>query len=135
MAGKTAMNLLLDSATFLWLCAGDKQLSARVAEALRDPANSVNLSAVTAWEIGIKHARGKLKLPAPLSEWFPAMVSHHRLMLWPIEAATAIASTSLPPVHQDPFDRLLIAFAQEHRFTLTTPDVTIPKYPNLSTLW
>lgn len=129
------MNLLLDSDAFLWLCAGDKQLSASVATALADPENGINLSAVTAWEIGIKHARGKLKLPAPLSEWFPAMVKHHRLMLWPIEAATAIASASLPSVHQDPFDRLLIAFAQERRFTLATPDQTIAKYPNLSTLW
>ena len=63
------------------------------------------------------------------------MVSHHRLILWPIEAATAIASTGLPLIHRDPFDRLLVALAQERRFTLVTADNAIPKYPNLKTIW
>jgi PIN domain nuclease of toxin-antitoxin system len=129
------MNLLLDSAAFLWLCAGAKQLSPAAAAALGDPANVANLSAVTAWEIGLKHARGKLVLPAPLETWFPAMIAHHRLVLWPVEAATAIASTRLSPVHQDPFDRLLIAFAQERSWFLITPDTTIAKYPNVKALW
>src|SRR5437016_6450745 len=110
MARGIAMNLLLDAAAFLWMCAGAQELSTLAADALADPANVVNLSATTPWEIGIKHARGKLKLPAPVHEWFPAMVAHHRLILWPIEAATAIASTRLPAIHRDPFDRLLVAF-------------------------
>jgi PIN domain nuclease of toxin-antitoxin system len=129
------VNLLLDTAPFLWLCAGSPQLSRAAATALTDDGNTVHLSTVTAWEIGLKLSRGKLKLPATIDSWFPAVVTHHRLSLWPIEARTAIASTRLPALHGDPFDRLLVALAQEQGFTLVTPDTIIPKYPNLSTLW
>jgi PIN domain nuclease of toxin-antitoxin system len=129
------MNLLLDTAAFLWLCAGTEQLSSAAASALADQANTVSVSAVTAWEIGLKAARGKLKLPAPVETWFPAMIQHHRLDLLAIEAATAIASTRLPAVHADPFDRLLVATACERGLWLITPDTLIAKYPNVQTLW
>ena len=129
------MNLLLDTAAFLWLCAGVGQLSPAAAKALADPAGTPVVSAVTAWEIAIKSAKGKLKLPSPPASWFPAMISHHRLALLTIDAATAIASTSLPPIHGDPFDRLLVATAIEQRLCLVTPDRFIPRYPGLRTLW
>lgn len=129
------MNLLLDSAAFLWLAAGGKQLSAAAAAALAVPANNVSVSAVTAWEIALKCAKGKLELPAVVEVWFPTMVSHHRLTLLQIDAATAIASTKLAPIHSDPFDRLLVATALERGLTLLTPDKKIPRYPDLKTLW
>jgi len=135
MAAGFKVNLLLDTATFLWLCAGASRLSASAAAVLADPANTASVSAVTAWEIGLKSARGKLKLPAPLETWFPAMVQHHQLTLLPIEAATAIASTKLPAIHTDPFDRLLVALAGECALTLITPDLFIPKYPHVKALW
>src|SRR6266581_30849 len=128
MAGGAAMNLLLDTAAFLWLCSGGQQLSATAAAALVDPANTPGVSAVTAWEIALKHAKGKLKLPTPPAAWFPAMIRHHRLDLLPIDAATAIASTSLPPIHADPFDRLLIATAIEMQIRLVTPDRVMHTY-------
>jgi PIN domain nuclease of toxin-antitoxin system len=135
MAGRTPMNLLLDTAAFLWLCAGAKQLSGAAAEALAEPANTAALSAISAWEVALKANKGMLSLPTLVGLWFPAMVTHHRLTLLPIEAATAIASTSLPPIHSDPFDRLIIATALERNLTLLTPDQKIRQYPSLKTLW
>ena len=129
------MNLLLDTATFLWLCAGGKELSTATIGALRQAEGTASVSAVTAWEIGLKNAKGKLELPIPPNAWFSAMIEHHRLLVWPVEASTAIASTRLPPIHLDPFDRLLIALAQERSLILVTPDATISKYPDLKTLW
>jgi PIN domain nuclease of toxin-antitoxin system len=129
------MNLLLDTAAFLWLCAGAKELSPAAAAALAEPANLASVSAVTAWEIGIKVAKGKLTIPVALESWFPAMMRHHRLVLLPIEASTAIASTQLPAIHADPFDRLLIALAAEHSLRLLTPDTLIARYPGIQTLW
>ena len=129
------MNLLLDTAAFLWLCAGSDRLSGASSSALSNSGNSVRVSAVTAWELGLKCARGKLELPQPLPAWFPVMLEHHRIELIPIQAATAIASTLLPEIHRDPFDRLLVATALEHGLTLVTPDTLIPTYPNLKTLW
>ena len=129
------MNLLLDTAAFLWLCAGGKRLSAAAKTALANPANNVYLSAVTAWEIGLKQAKGKLELPAPARAWFPAMVDHHRLSVLALEAGTAIAATQLPGLHADPFDRVLVATALERDLTMLTPDPLIAKYPNVKTLW
>jgi len=63
------------------------------------------------------------------------MIQHHQLTLLPIEAATAIASPKLPGIHTDPFDRLLVALAGERALTLVTPDLLIPKYPNVKTVW
>src|SRR6266516_1211604 len=111
MARRAEMNLLLDTAVFLWLCAGARQLSGAAARMLADSSNSASVSAVTAWEIGIKAAKNKLSLPAPPEDWFMAMLAHHHIAVLPIEAATAIASTRLPPIHADPFDRLLVALA------------------------
>ena len=129
------MNLLLDTVAFIWLCSGDDQLSNAAARALNDPANTVSLSAVSAWEIGLKNAKGKLKLPASVETWVPAMISHHRLALMSIEAHTTVASTKLPSIHSDPFDRLLVATALQHRLTIITPDAAIAKYPGLKTIW
>ena len=129
------MNLLLDTCAFLWLCAGAKQLSAGAAAAIGDPTNLASVSAVTAWEIGLKAARRKLALPVPVKNWFPSMIEHHHLLLLPIDASTAIASTQLPAIHSDPFDRLLVATASERSLRLVTPDPFIAKYPNVLTLW
>lgn len=129
------MNPLLDSAAFLWLCGGSEQLSPAASRALADTRNVVAVSAVTAWEIALKQSKGKLKLPVAAGTWFPAMVEHHRLKVLPIEAATAIASTKLPSINGDPFDRLLIATACELRLHLVTPDSKIHRYPNVQTLW
>ena len=53
----------------------------------------------------------------------------------PIEASAAMAATELPPIHSDPFDRLLVATASERGLCLVTPDPVIARYPNLQLLW
>jgi PIN domain nuclease of toxin-antitoxin system len=135
MAGGTAVKMLLDTAALLWLAAGDKQLSLPARQALGDPDNLAFVSAVTAWEIALKAAKGKLRLPSPAHAWFPAVIKHHRLLVLSIEAEAALASAALPAIHADPFDRLLIATALAQQMTFLTPDQVIHRYPNLKTLW
>ena len=67
------MRVLLDTCEFLWLVTGDPRLPSSVAAAVRDPANEVYLSAVSFWEISVKHALGKLPLPQP-PEHVPVLV-------------------------------------------------------------
>ena len=69
------------------------------------------------------------------AERFPAICSRNDLPILPIDAAIAAASTELPDLHRDPFDRLLVATALERRLVLVTPDQTISQYPTLQTLW
>ena len=63
------------------------------------------------------------------------MVQWHGLHEIPVSGAIAARATLLPAIHRDPFNRILIATAQEHRLKIVTPDATIAKYPNLDTLW
>ncbi len=63
------------------------------------------------------------------------MVQWHGLRELPVSGVIAARATLLPAIHRDPFDRLLIATAQEHRLKIVTPDATIAKYPGLDTLW
>ncbi|MEO7853864.1 MAG: type II toxin-antitoxin system VapC family toxin [Rubrivivax sp.] len=123
------MKLLLDTCTFLWAVRGDAQLS-RVAVALfRDPANEVFLSAVSAWEIAVKHALGKLPLADAPASYVPRERQRHGIDALPLDEAATLMLDKLPAVHTDPFDRLLVCQAIQHGLTLLTPDAAIHRYP------
>ena len=127
--------MLLDTCVLLWLEADPSAISATASSGMLAAPQALFASAVSACEIGQKKARRRLKLSRPLDEWFPAVLQRHGLRELPVSGAIAAAATLLPPLHNDPFDRLLIAAAQHHGLTLLTPDPIIAKYPNLKTLW
>jgi len=126
------MNVLLDTCGLLALSRGD--LPARSHAAL-EQAEEAFVSAVSPWEIAIKAAAGRLGMPEPTPTWLAGMTERYRLTEWPLDAATACAAAALPTIHNDPFDRLLIALAQSRRVLLITCDLIIPKYPDIQTLW
>ncbi len=123
------MKLLLDTCTFLWVTRGDAQLSAAAAALFRDPANEVFLSAVSAWEIAVKHRLGKLPLPDLPARYVPRERERHGIEALPLGEADTLMLDRLPPVHTDPFDRLLVCQAIQHGLTLLTPDAQIHRYP------
>jgi PIN domain nuclease of toxin-antitoxin system len=128
------MSLLLDTCTFLWLAAGDPRLSAVAARAIADPANRCHLSVVSAWEVTVKYAAGKLPLAQPPDILIPAQRTLHRLDTLEMLEADALAVLGLPPHHHDPFDRMLICQALGRQFTILTPDRHILQYA-VPTLW
>jgi PIN domain nuclease of toxin-antitoxin system len=128
------MNALLDTCAIIWLANQDERLSAVARQAI-DRAWMVHVSPVSAWELGLKIAKGRLALAEPLETWWPRVIETHDLSEFPLYGAEAARSTRLPPIHTDPADRLLIAIAMEHQFTLLTPDPKIAQYPNLQILW
>jgi PIN domain nuclease of toxin-antitoxin system len=125
MAGDGAM--ILDTCALLWLASGDKKLS-RTALKKIDAAAAVYVSAISGFEIAIKVASGKLKLPHPPQEWFGKVVAHHGLAILPLELNDCIAAAQLPPIHNDPCDRFIIAAAQLHDLTVVTTDEQFEKY-------
>ncbi len=127
--------MLLDTCVLLWLAADTTAISTRVAELIRSTPEGLFVSAISAYEVGQKAAAGKLSLTKPVDAWFTAMMQWHGLQEIPVSGVIAARATLLPAIHGDRFDRLLIATAQEHRFKLLTPDVTIAKYPNLDIIW
>jgi PIN domain nuclease of toxin-antitoxin system len=126
--------ILLDTCTLLWLARGDG-LPPAVVALLADERNAVFVSAISAWEIGVKSRKGRLHLPMPLLEWWRTIVDHHGLGEVPIEPELAIRATELPLLHADPADRLLVATALHLRATLLTPDPLIHAYPDVTVAW
>lgn len=127
--------MLLDTCALLWLTSAPDSISARVrAEIARRPTR-LHASSISAFEIGQKAARGRLSLPFDIVTWFEKVVEKHGLTMLPITSAIAGTATLLPPLHRDPFDRLLIATAQLHGLALLTPDPLIRQYSQIETFW
>jgi PIN domain nuclease of toxin-antitoxin system len=122
------VKLLLDTHVFLWLNATPERLGTTLVE-IEDPRNHLVVSAVTSWEIAIKHARGRLPLPDPPERYVPDLIRRIGAEALAIEHAHALGVASLPPLHRDPFDRLLIAQARSTEATLVTADERIAGYP------
>ncbi|MFN0128940.1 MAG: type II toxin-antitoxin system VapC family toxin [Verrucomicrobiales bacterium] len=127
--------ILLDTCTLLWLALEPERLSPQARTLLDDPAQLVWLSAISAFEVGQKHAKGKLELSIMPEEWIARAIQSHQLKPLDLDIRSAARAATLPPLHNDPFDRLLIATAQQHRLTLLTPDEKIRAYPDLQTAW
>jgi PIN domain nuclease of toxin-antitoxin system len=122
------VNLLLDTHALLWWLAGTERLSRRAWAAIGDPGNQVFVSAASAWEIAIKAALGKLDVPPNLSTWLPDELRANRFAPMPIKVNHALRVEALPRHHSDPFDRMLIAQAQEEDLTLISADSQFDHY-------
>jgi PIN domain nuclease of toxin-antitoxin system len=128
------LRLLLDTCTFLWIVAGDRELSDSARRLFADAGNEVYLSAVSAWEISVKHGMGRLPLPRPPSLFVPHERARHGIGAFPLQEDAALAVHRLPPLHRDPFDRMLICQAIAGGMTILTPDALIAQYP-VPTTW
>jgi PIN domain nuclease of toxin-antitoxin system len=93
-----------------------------------DPANELVFSVASIWEISIKHAKGLASFQAhPGTVWEGLLVNGYTEL--PVSGKHAVAAGGLPPIHRDPFDRLLIAQAITEQITLLTVDATVARYP------
>jgi PIN domain nuclease of toxin-antitoxin system len=128
------MKILLDTCTFLWFVTNAPALSDRAGELFADAENEVYLSAVCTWEIAVKHALGRLPLPASPEQYIPAQRIKHGIDSLPLEEETTLYLGRLPHVHKDPFDRMLICQAIVHGLVILTPDPLISQYP-VRTVW
>jgi PIN domain nuclease of toxin-antitoxin system len=117
------VSLLLDTHIVLWWLADDPELSEEIKDRLdREP--DARVSAATIWEIAIKQALGKITAPADL----PERVRDSGFRELPVDFAHAIAAGRLPPIHRDPFDRMLVAQARCEGLTLVTRDAYCQQY-------
>lgn len=121
------MAYLLDTHTFLWFVAGDKQLPESVQEKIKDIENPCYLSVASLWEITIKHPIGKLTLNIPLEDLFD-YADRNQVEILPIANEHLLTLSTLPGHHSDPFDRLIVAQALAENLTLITKDKGLRKY-------
>ena len=117
------MKLLLDTHVVLWWYEGNKKL-ARHARHLLETEHRVYVSPATIWEITIKQALSKIDAPSELAE----MVAEGEFEELPVRHRHTLTAGRLPLIHNDPFDRLLVAQAQCEQLTLVTADDVIPRY-------
>ena len=127
------MRLLLDTHIALWAVTDSPRLPVPARALILDASNEVWVSAASVWEIAIKHALGRTAMPVTGTEalhWFS--VSGYRDL--PITSRHTAAVDELPPIHSDPFDRLLAAQANTEPLRLVTRDKTLARYSELAIL-
>lgn len=127
--------ILLDTCTLLWLASDKTKLSAQATEAVRGSGEFVEVSAISAWEIAWKQAKGHLELGMTARAWFQLALEVQQVRECSITAAIALRAAELPHLHSDPADRFIIATALELSLPIVTPDHLIRQYPGIKTLW
>jgi PIN domain nuclease of toxin-antitoxin system len=124
------VSLLLDSHALLWWQADDARLSERARRAIENLDAQPYFSAASVWELAIKQAKGKLRLPAA----FTANVVEEGFLEIPVSSSHAVRAAALAPHHEDPFDRMLVAQAQSEGLTIVSRDTRIAAY-DVPVLW
>jgi PIN domain nuclease of toxin-antitoxin system len=122
------VKLLLDTHIFLWLQTDPERLGDQL-RVVEDERTELLLSAVSSWEIAIKYGLGRLPLPEPPERYVPSRMRAIAAQAVPIEHPHALAVNTLPDLHRDPFDRLLIAQASLLGLTILTADPAVTQYP------
>ena len=127
--------ILLDTCTLLWLVADPSKLSDPAKEVLSKEDEPLFISAITAFEIGLKHRKGRLSLPMEADVWYERALAFHGLGEIQVSGKIAARSTMLPELHADPCDRIIVATAQLQNLTILTPDDLIKAYPDTKVVW
>jgi len=128
------MKYLLDSMIWLWSIDSVEKINPAGRELLENGQHDIYFSAATAWELSIKAGLGKLHLPAPPARCIPAFIAKQGLLPLPITNLHAVKVYDLPPHHQDPFDRLIIAQAIVEDLVVMTSDRDFRRYP-VEVIW
>ncbi len=128
------MEAILDTHAFLWWLASDKRLSKPARDFIGDEANTVFVSAASAWEIATKVRIGKLPGAVDVAADLAACVTAQGFAELPISLADGARAGSLPGPHRDPFDRMLIAQAQAHDLPLISNEAVFDGY-GIRRLW
>ena len=116
------MRMLLDTCALLWFLRDDAELSESAAAAIENPANEVFVSVVSIWEIAIKASLGKIKVPNDFENGLEEKLTQDGFSLLPVNYRHAAGVFSLPRVHADPFDRLLITQCRADKLVAVTND-------------
>ena len=122
------MRVLLDTHVFLWWVVGDPRLSPVAQETITDPDVDVLVRPVSAWEIAINAADGRLDLPEPPLTYVPSRMAANAFHELPIKVGHCLRAAELPGIHRDAFDRILVAQAQIEGMPILTNDPAITGY-------
>lgn len=128
------MRLLLDTHAFIWWIEDNPKLGVSAAEKISSAENEVLFSAVSSWEIAIKHSQGKLELDKDPQFLVPEQISKNGFVPLPINVSHTLKVGTLEGHHRDPFDRLLIAQSIVERAPIVSDDPMLARY-GVNTIW
>ena len=129
------MRLLRDTHAFLWWATAPDRLPGTARSVIEDPAAEIYLSAASAWEVRIKQGIGRLRLDEPWVMIVEREVNTNGLRRLPVTFSHTNGLEPLPPLHRDPFDRILIAQALVEEMTLVSGDAIVREYPDVRVVW
>jgi len=129
------VRLLLDSHCLVWFRNGDERLSPVVREAIESEDVELIVSIASFWELCLKESLGRFKVESGVAGLYREWIENGVADLLSIEFRHLDGLGSLPWLHRDPFDRLLIAQAMIEDLTLATADEVIRSYPGLGAIW
>lgn len=121
------MRYLLDTNILIWWLNDDKNLSQTARKIIKDPRNTIFISSVSTWEITLKESKNKIIIPNNLHQ----TLTDSNFIQLPINIKHTFEISKLKPIHQDPFDRLLLAQAKLENLTLLTHDKLLTKYKDI----
>jgi len=130
--------ILLDTHAWIWWVSDPGLLSAAAQRAIDEAREegAVGVSSISAWEVGMLVAKGRLELTTGVEEWVAKSETIPFLRFLPVDNAVAIRSVMLPGVlHPDPADRIIVATAMQQQTALVTKDARLQAYPHVRTVW
>lgn len=127
--------ILLDTHAFIWWTSDRDRLSKKALKYIEAHSQELAFSVVSAWEIALLHKKKRLELPLSPTDFIERALKHYGIEELVLHRTTALKAVNLPDIHDDPFDRVLIAEAQVGKLKLVTKDSVIPKYPGLHIIW
>lgn len=122
------MKILLDTHVFIWAIMESNKLTAVHRSGFLNKDNDLFLSTASLWEAVIKSGLGKLSMPKPATKYLLSQMEKSRISILPILSAHLTELESLPPVHRDPFDRMIVAQARSERMSLMSGDPVMKEY-------
>ena len=128
------LRMLLDTHAFLWWVGGEKPLPRKAAKLISDEGNIIFVSHATVWEMAIKTAIGKLTLPEAAGTFVQKQCKLNRFQLLPISLDAISMIETLPPHHNDPFDRLLVTQCLDMKIPIISADAILTKY-RVTRIW
>ena len=130
--------IVLDTHTLVWWVTGDATLSNKARKVIEreQSGGEIIISAISAWEISMLVAHGRLVLSMDVSSWLATVAEIASVRFFPVDVEIASKSVELPGAfHKDPADRMIVATARKLSVPLITKDDKILSYPHVKTIW
>ncbi len=128
------MRFMLDTHVFLWMISALEKLSQTAKDIIQNPDNTLFISAISGWEIVIKHKLGKLELPDNAGKYLLEQMRMNGIKDIPVLMEHSLKVLDLPDIHKDPFDRMIISQSSVEQIPVISGDQSIAQY-NINVIW